>query len=105
MDYDKGIEVLPALTDPSPGSQPEGLRIISSRLLGYKYFIGVEGERKTLGNNDVYIHNQEIEKIENGILKGWDGEICHITIEFDPGASKYQNKTVIIYLNQEKAGN
>lgn len=105
MDYDKGIEVLPALTDPGPGSQPEGLRIISSRLSGYKYFIGVEGERKTLGNIDVYIHNQEIEKIENGILKGWDGEICHITIEFDPGASKYQNKTVIIYLNQEPVGN
>jgi len=103
MDYDKGIEVLPALTDPGPGSKPEGIRIISYRLSGYKYFVGVEGERKTSGNIDVYIHNQDIEKIENGILKGSDGEIYHIAVDFDSGVSKYQNKIVIIYLNQEPA--
>jgi glycogen debranching enzyme len=103
MDYDKGIEVLPAITDPSPDSKPEGLRIISYRLSETKYFISVEGERKTSGNIDVYIHNQDIEKIENGILKEWDGEIYHIDVDFDPGTSKYQNKTVIIYLNQEPA--
>jgi hypothetical protein len=103
IDYDNGIEVLPALTDPSPGSRPEGLRILSERLFGYKYYIGVEGERKTLGNIDVYIHNQEIEKIDNGTLTGSDGEIFHIAVPFDPGQSKYQNKTVIIYLRQEPA--
>ncbi len=74
FDYDNGIEVLPALTDPNPGSKPEGLRILSERLFGYKYYIGVEGERKTLGYIDLYIHNQEIEKIENGTLTGSDGE-------------------------------
>jgi glycogen debranching enzyme len=103
FDYGDGIEVLPALTDPSPGSRPEGLRIISDRLFGYKYYIGVEGERKTSGKIDVYIHNQEIEKIENGTLTGSDGEIYHIAVTFDPGSSKYQNKTVIIYLSQEPA--
>jgi hypothetical protein len=103
FNYDDGIEVLPALTDPVPGSGPEGLRILSERLFGYKYYIGVEGERKTLGNIDVYIHNQEIEKNENGTLTGSDGEICHIAVPFDPGQSKYQNKTVIIYLRQEPA--
>jgi glycogen debranching enzyme len=101
MDYDKGIEVLHALTDPVPGFKPEGLRVISYRLSGNKYFITVEGERKTSGNIDIYIHNQEIEKIEGGSLKGCDGEIFHIAVEFDPGTSKYQNKTVIIYLSQE----
>jgi hypothetical protein len=101
MDYDGGIEVLPALTDPVPGSRPEGTRIISYRLSGFKYYITTEGERKTSGSIDIYVHNQEIEKIENGVLKGWDGEICHIGIEFDPGTSRYQNKTVIIYLKQE----
>jgi len=84
FDYGDGIEVLPALTDPSPGSRPEGLRIISDRLFGYKYYIGVEGERKTSGKIDVYIHNQEIEKIENGTLTGSDGEIYHIAVTFDP---------------------
>jgi hypothetical protein len=103
FNYDDGIEVLPALTDPLPGSGPEGLRILSDRLFGYKYYIGVEGKRKTLGQIDVYIHNQEIEKIENGTLTGSDGEICHIAVPFDPGQSKYQNKTVIIYLRQEPA--
>jgi glycogen debranching enzyme len=103
MDYDNGIEVLPALTDPGPGSKPEGIRIISYRLSGTKYFIGVEGERKTSGNIYVYIHNQEIEKIENGLLKGSDGKIFHIAVDFDPGSSKYQNKMVIIYFKQEPA--
>ena len=103
MDYDKGIDVLPALTDPAPGSQPEGLRIIASRLSGYEFYIEVEGERKTSGNIDIYIHNQDVEKIENGTLKGSDGEISHISIGFDPGVSKYQDKTVIIYLKQESA--
>jgi glycogen debranching enzyme len=103
MDYDNGIEVLPALTDPGPGSKPEGIRIISYRLSGTKYFIGVEGERKTSGNIDVYIHNQEIEKIENGTMKGSDGKIFHIAVDFDPGSSKYQNKMVILYFKQESA--
>ncbi len=105
MDYDNGIEVLPALTNPGVGSEPEGLRIISYRLSGTKYYINVEGERKTSGNLDVYIHNQTIEKIENGILKGSEGDIFHFTVDFDPGVSKYQNKTVIIYLKQEPNGN
>ncbi len=105
VDYDKGIEVLPAITDPSPNSKPEGIRIISYRLSGTKYFIVVESERKTSSNIDVYIHNQDIEKIENGILKGSDGEIFHIAVDFDSGVSKYQNKTVIIYLKQEPNGN
>jgi len=103
MDYDKGIGVLPALSDPRPGSRSEGLRIITSLLSENKYFILAEGERITSGNIDVYIHNQDIEKIENGILTGSDGEIFHISVAFDPGATKYQNKTVIIYLTQKPA--
>jgi hypothetical protein len=103
MDYNNGIEVLPALTYPRPGSNPEGIRIISYRLSGTKYFIGIEGERKTSGNIDVYIHNQEVEKVENGILKGSDVKIFHITVDFDSGFSKYQNKTVILYFKQEPA--
>lgn len=98
VDYDKGIEVLPAITDPVPGSTPEGLRIISTRLAASKYFITVEGKSKTSGNIDVYIHNQEVDKIENGILKDTDGDIFHIEVVFDNGEPKYQNKTVIIYL-------
>ena len=103
VEYYAGIEVLPAVTDPSPGSQPEGLRILGARLSGYKYYISTEDERKTLSNIDVYIHNQEIEKIENGTLTGSDGDIFHISVIFDPGPSKYQNKTVIIYLKQDPA--
>jgi hypothetical protein len=103
MNYDNGIEVLPALTNPCPGSGPEGIRIISYRLAGYKYFIHIEGESKTSDNIDVYIHNQDVDKIENGVLKGSDGEIYHITVVFDSGASRYQNKTVIIYLKQKPA--
>ena len=103
MDYNNGIEVLPALNDPCPGSKPEGFRIISYRLSGTKYFVGVEGESKTLGNINFYIHNQEIEKIENGILQGSDGNIFHIATAFDPGGSKYLDKTIIIYLKKEPA--
>jgi glycogen debranching enzyme len=103
VEYNAGIEVLPAVTDPSPGSQPEGLRILGSRLSGYKYYIRVENERKTLSTIDVYVHNQEIEKIENGTLMGSNGDIFHINVAFDPGPSKYQVKTVIIYLKQGSA--
>ena len=105
IDYDDGIEVLPALSDPTPGSAPEGLRIISSRLIGNRYLISVEGERKTSSNIDVYINNQEIDKIENGIFTSIDGTINHIKVDFDPGDSKYQNKTVIIYLKQKPGPN
>jgi glycogen debranching enzyme len=98
FDFDKGTEVLPAVTEPVRGSMPEGLRIISYRYMGSKYYISVEGERKTSGNIDVYIHNQDIEKIENGVLTGSEGDIFHIAVEFDPGDSKYENKIVTISL-------
>ncbi|MCX6249086.1 MAG: GH116 family glycosyl hydrolase [Bacteroidetes bacterium] len=100
MEYDKGIEVLPAVADPHPGSRPEGLRIISTQYSGYTYYIGVEGESNTSGNVDLYIHNQNIEKIENGTIQGWDGEICHLVVDFGSSLAKYQNKTIIIHLRQ-----
>jgi hypothetical protein len=101
IDYNEGIEALPVVTDPTPGSSPEGIRILSERLLSDKYYIGVEAKSKTLDDICVYIHNQDIDHIDNGSLKGVDGEKFHIETVFDPNQSKYQKKTVIIYLKKE----
>lgn len=103
IDYDRGIEALPAVTDPAPGSSPEGIRILSERLSGNKYYIVTEAQSKTLDDIYVHIHNQDIDHIENGSLKDVDGEKFHIETVFDPNPSKYQKKTVIIYLKQESA--
>jgi glycogen debranching enzyme len=103
VDYQEGIEVIPEQTDPKPGDRSEGMRIISTRFSGYKYFVDLEGVRKTSRNIEVLIHGQEIEKIENGELKGNEGDIYHIEVTFEPGDSKYLNKTVIIYLKQGPA--
>ncbi|MCX6244062.1 MAG: GH116 family glycosyl hydrolase [Bacteroidetes bacterium] len=103
IEFDKGIDVLPAVTDPKPGSGPAGLRIISRRLIGDKYFITVEGERKTSDDITVYIHNQDIEKIENGVLKTLKGDLAVMSVDFEPGGSRYLTKLVIIWLKQGPA--
>jgi glycogen debranching enzyme len=102
VEFDKGIDVIPAVTDPKPGSEPAGLRILSRRLMGDKYYIVVEGERKTSGDLNVYIHNQEIDTIENGTLKSRNRDLASISVDFEPGTSRYLAKTIIISLKREK---
>jgi glycogen debranching enzyme len=98
VDYELGIMVLPVKNDPVPGAHAGGVRVISSMLSGDKYYILVEGERKTSGNIDLYIHDQDIDKIENASFAGHNGEIFHLNLTFVPGESRYQKKTVIISL-------
>ena len=104
IEYDKGIEAIPVVHDPKPGSPAEGLRIISSRLVGDKYYIKTECKGASSDFIDVYLHGQEIEKVENGILTSQKDEICRIGVQFEPGTSKYVNKTVIIYLKPGPPG-
>jgi glycogen debranching enzyme len=104
IDYNKGIEVLPVVTNPVPGSGPGGIRIISASLFTSKYYLVTEGESKTSGSFNVYIHNQDVEKVENGSVNGVSGEIYHIEVSFEPGTSRYQRKTVVINLKQKPEG-
>jgi hypothetical protein len=93
--------VLPAVTDPTPRSGPSGLRIITARLVGDKYYVVVEGECKTSGEFGVYIHNQDVVRVENGSLVSRKGELINLSVDFEAGSSRYLTKTVILWLGKE----
>jgi hypothetical protein len=102
IDYDKGIDVLPVIADPRPGSAPEGLRILSNRLGGDTYHLMLEDKSNTSGNFFIYLHNQIIDKIENASIVNQKGDLFELMTDFSTSGGKYSQKEVLITLGQKK---
>jgi len=96
IQVDKGISIIPVISDPKPGYPAAGLRILSTKLVGKEYVIELEGSGRTSEMIQVYCHHQEIERIENGKLIRQSGPILDIAIDFQSNGRKYSQKTVKI---------
>ena len=96
--YEKGIAVLPVVPDPKPGDHAAGLRIISSSFKGNQYRIELEDKPRTDEELTVYVHGQEIAKIDGGRIRSHNGDYAILTVQFDPSGEKYAKKTIVITL-------
>jgi len=91
---EKGIAVIPVISDPKPGYPAAGLRIISTKLVGKEYSIELESNEMTDEIIRIYCNNQEIERIENGRIIQHHGSVLEIGVDFPPGGQKYITSTV-----------
>jgi len=98
VQVEKGISVIPVISDPKPGYPAAGLRIFSTKLVGKEYSIELEGKEMTSEIIQVYCNNQEIDCIENGKLIQQNGTILEIGVDFPSNGQKYPLKTVKIII-------
>ena len=90
-----GISVLPLVTDPKPGYDPEGLRIISTKMSGERYSIELEGKSGSSGIFEVWSAVVP-GKAENATYISRQGRITRYSVDFGHSKQKYEVKTVVI---------
>jgi len=98
IEYRNGISILPAVQDPKPDYNSEGLRIIDADLHGMVYSVLTENVCGSTGQIRVWMNNQTIDHIENGTLLGVEGNICTIQIVFPDLGLKYTQVPIMIHV-------
>jgi glycogen debranching enzyme len=97
--YHNGIEILPYIAQPKPGSSPEGLRVISDNLDGKIYTIEFQATSGSREEIEVYIDGHNAVKTEKAELLFRAGNIYRFRVDFPEVDSKYAFQTVRIFLD------
>jgi glycogen debranching enzyme len=97
--YHNGIEILPHIAQPKPGSSPEGLRIISETRDGKVYTIEFQSMSGAREEFEVYINDHNAVKTEKAELLSRDGNIYRFQVDFPEVDGKYAFQTVRIFLD------
>jgi glycogen debranching enzyme len=95
---EEGISALPAVSDPKPDDNSEGLRIISSRLSGSRYQIEVEGMSGATGVIEVYSPGRPLNQAENARFLSREMDISRFAVDFEKSDKKYGVKIITINL-------
>ena len=96
VETEAGISVLPVVSDPRPGDAAEGMRIISSQLIGNRYQVELEGKAGSSGNIEFWSGDQDLLKAENARFLDQTGRVYRFSVDFQRSESKYVNKTVTV---------
>jgi len=96
--YERGIGVLPEVSESHAGYSAEGLRIISSALTDQVYAVTAENKAGSSATVRIWINGQEIDHVENGSLLGKTGKVYSILLNFPPANGKYSEVPLKIYL-------
>ena len=93
-----GIAVLPIISDPKPGSQAAGTRILSAKLTGNEYQIELEGVPGIDGSLEVYMNDWHIDRISGAEIIGIHNQNTKLSVSFRKSEDRYTHKMVSIFL-------
>ncbi|MFZ4521527.1 MAG: amylo-alpha-1,6-glucosidase [Bacteroidales bacterium] len=96
IETEGGISVLPAVSNPKPLDEAEGLRILSTMFSGNTYKVEVEGEEGSSGFIEFWSGNQDLLKAENARFINQGGRVFRFAVDFEKSEVKYITKTVVI---------
>jgi glycogen debranching enzyme len=91
-----GISVLPVVTDPKPGDQAEGMRILSHNLSGNQYNVELEGKSGSSGMLEIWSGGRDLNQAENARFIDMVGPVFRFNVDFERSEKKYVTKTISI---------
>lgn len=98
--YENGVEVLPLVQDPKPGSGAAGSRLISANLKGEEYIVVLEGVPGTHATFQIYLNNQAIDTVYGGFVKDFSSYQAEIETNFELSLERYSRRIVGIRLKK-----
>ena len=98
VETEGGISALPIVANPKPGDPAEGMRILSTRWIGEKYLVEVEGLNGSSGELEVWSANESPTNAEGAIWLNRNGHISRFRVDFKSPGSKYQVQTISLPL-------
>lgn len=93
-----GISVLPVVADPKPGDAAEGLRILSTRMVGKRYQVEIEAKSGSSGMLEFWSGEEDLSQAENARFIDQTGRIFRFSVDFAPSESKYVYRIVSLEL-------
>jgi glycogen debranching enzyme len=94
IEGEKGISILPLVTNPSPGDHSEGFRIISTELKDHTYKVTLEGPSGKTGFFNLLVTGFQIISTSNIISIEKKGEVFQIGVNFESSYDTYGRKEI-----------
>ena len=92
-----GVGVRPVVSRPVPGDSSVGIRIVGASLRASEYAIDVEGRSGTSAQLALVLLDQKVLSTQGCTLLNRDGTLV-LSVPFDPSASRYLQKHVVVTL-------
>ncbi|MCF8302582.1 MAG: hypothetical protein K9I94_04830 [Bacteroidales bacterium] len=102
ISYKPGISVLPALSDPKPGYQSKGIRIIDAYLDGAQYIIETEMLAAEKDQLRLYDPGELVTKVEKAEYMQKEGNVDLLKVEACGEEGQYIRKTIVVHLKNHR---